>query len=271
MTDRNDLISPTAAPTLDTKAMLDLALHMANRADEIALAGFRGGARPDIKADGSPVTRVDREIESMIRDTIEREHPQAGVLGEEYGEELGEGRWVVDPIDGTREFVKWDPRFSILIAYELDADVLLGVVSAPALGSRWWAGVGLGARRSHRGMISAAQVSEHDALAGARGMLLGGFHSKGWPGPEAAAEIEESLIADGVDLTRRGVSWEAVKVATAEFDFALTAGYRWDVAPLEVIVREAGGWVATSETPDGVNRIAVSNGRLAGVMGPLSV
>lgn len=82
----------TATATVDVVPLLDLALHMANRADDIALAGFGADVKADIKPDGSPVTRVDREIESMLRDTVCREHPQAGVLGEEYGEE---GVWDV--------------------------------------------------------------------------------------------------------------------------------------------------------------------------------
>jgi len=263
MTQRRDAATTTSVRTVEVEALLDLALHMANRADEIALAGFRDGSKVDIKPDGSPVPRVDREIESVIRDTIEREHPRAGVLGEEYGEEPGVGRWVIDPIDGTREFVKGDPRFSVLIAYELDDEPLLGVVSSPALGLRWWAGAGLGARRAHRGMISAARVSITKHLSRSQGLLLGGFHSEGWPDRRGSLRLELGLLGEGARLNRRGVSWEAVRVAGAEFDFAFTSGHRWDVAPLPVIVREAGGWAEMVETRSGLSRIAVSNRQLA--------
>jgi histidinol-phosphatase len=142
MKDVTQEVRTTKTHVVDVGALVDLALHMANRADEIALAGFGRAHAFEVKADGSPVTRIDREVESMLRDTIEREHPSAGVLGEEYGKERGVGRWVLDPIDGTREFVQGDPRFSVLIAYDLNGVPQLGVMSAPALGLRWWAGRG---------------------------------------------------------------------------------------------------------------------------------
>jgi histidinol-phosphatase len=237
--------------TIGIDQMLDLALHMAHRADEIALAGFGGDPAFETKADGSPVTRADREIESMLRDTIEREHPSAGILGEEYGEEGGVGRWILDPIDGTREFVSSDPRFSVLIAYELDGESLLGVVSAPALGLRWWAGRGLGASVSHRGGESVARVSQTRDMSHSRGLLLGGA--------EAAPSV------DGARLSRSGVSWEAVRVAGGQFDFALTAGSLWDVAPLPVIVEEAGGVAGLQEVDEGLWRLLVTNRHLAGL------
>lgn len=250
--------------TVDIPALLALALHMANRADEIGLGGFDRGIEFESKADGSPVTRVDREIETMLRDTVEREHPQAGVLGEEYGEEEGLGRWVFDPIDGTQQFIDGDPRWAVLIAYEMDDKPLLGVVSAPAVGHRWWAGRGLGARSSYQGAVSAARVSMTRRMASAFGMLLGGFHSEGWPGPENASRIDTNLTRAGAKISRRGVSWEAVRVAGAEYDLALTTGRRWDVAPMPVIVREAGGWAEVFDGEDGLSHIAVSNRQLAG-------
>lgn len=249
--------------TTDTGALLDLALHMVNRADDIALTGFTGAIRFDRKADGSPVTRIDREVETVLRDTVEREHPQAGVLGEEYGEEDGFGRWVIDPIDGTQQYIEGDPKWAVLVAYELEDVSLLGVVSAPALGLRWWAGAGLGARRSHQGVVSTAQVSITRRMSKAFGMLVGGFHSEGWPTQEDSERIEVQLADSGTRITRRGVSWEAVRVAGAEFDLAFTTGARWDVAPLPVIVREAGGWADIVAEPDGLHRIAVSNQQLA--------
>lgn len=249
---------------VDTGALLDLALHMANRADEIALGGFAGGMRFDTKSDGSPVTRIDREVESVLRDTIEREHPQAGVLGEEYGEEQGVGRWVIDPIDGTQQYIEGDPKWAVLIAYEVGDEPVLGVISAPALGLRWWAGAGLGARMSYRGVVSAARVSMTKRVSKAYGILVGGFHSEGWPTREHSSVIEERLAAAGVRISRRGVSWEAVRVAGAEIDLALTTGARWDIAPLPVIVREAGGWAEVFEHGNGLNRIVLSNRQLVG-------
>lgn len=248
MTDNKETVAP-AVGTVDVEGLVDLALHMANRADEIALSGFAAGAREETKADGTPVTRIDREVETVLRDTIEREHSEAGVLGEEYGEESGVGRWVIDPIDGTRQFLDGDPRFAVLISYELGGEPVLGVVSAPALDARWWAGEGLGALFCHLGVVRAARVSGTRRMAKAQGMLLGGF--------------DQESVARRPRLSRRSVSWEAVRVATGEYDFALTTGYRWDVSPLPVIVSEARGFGQLIEDEDGVNRLAVSNRHLA--------
>jgi histidinol-phosphatase len=247
----------TSLRSIDVEPLLDLALHMANRADEIALAGYSSDVRVETKPDGSPVTRVDREIESVLRDTIEREHPRAGILGEEYGEEPGIGRWVIDPIDGTREFIAGDPRFSALIAYEIDDEPVLGVVSSPAIGQRWWAGVGVGAYHSYRGVTWPARVSKTRDMARSHGMLLGDIDSK-----DGHMAIEDSPGIAGARLSRRGVSWEAVRVAGGELDFAVTSGYRWDVAPVPVIVREAGGQASLDAVGDERFRLAVSNDAL---------
>ena len=245
----------------ETAHLLDLALHMANRADDIALSSFDSGVRYELKADGSPVTRVDREVEAALRDTIEREHPQAGVIGEEYGEEAGLGRWIIDPIDGTGLYIDGDPRFATLLAYALEGQCLVGVVSAPALGLRWWAGRGLGARFAYRGFVRTAKTSKTRRLSRSQGMLLGGLHSSG---PDGTRRMDEVLSAPAVSLRTRGVSWEAVRVASAEYDFAVTSGHLWDVAPLGVIVEEAGGRATVDTDDDELFRVRVSNRYLAG-------
>lgn len=264
MTEQSKRTGGELGATVDTAALLDLALHMASRADDIALGAFAGGISFETKSDGSPVTRVDREVETVLRDTVEREHPQAGVLGEEYGEEDGFGRWVIDPIDGTQQYIEGNPKWALLLAYEVEEEPIVGVISAPALGLRWWAGEGLGARTSYRGVVSAARVSITSEMSRAFGMLLGGFYSEGWPSREDSRAIERRFSEAGARISRRGVSWEAVRVAGAEFDLALTTGKRWDVAPLPVIVREAGGWADVVEDDRGFNRIVLSNSRLAG-------
>lgn len=262
MTDNTGVTVSPAVGAVDIEGLLELALHMANRADEIAMAGFGNDTREETKSDGSPVTRVDREVETAIRDTIEREHPEAGVLGEEYGEENGVGRWIIDPIDGTREFLDGDPRFSVLIAYELHDESRLGVVSAPALDLRWWAGEGLGARYCYRGVVKAARVSITKRMVRAHGMLLGGLHTNP-PDTSKALRLKGRAGAEANRLNRRSVSWEAVRVATGEFDFALSTGRLWDLAPLPVIVREAGGWARVIEQDNGLHHLAVSNPHLA--------
>ncbi len=246
-------------PEVDVGALLDLALHMANRADEIALAAFGSDPGVDIKEDGSPVTRVDREIEAMLRDTVDREHPRAGVIGEEYGEEQGVGRWVFDPIDGTREFIARDPRFATLIAYQFGGETLVGVVSAPALQLRWWAGLGTGAVSLYRGRVELARTSATRRWDRARGLILGDFKTR---------SLEEPPIGEGARSSRLGVSWDGVRVATGEYDFAVTSGAIWDVAPLALIVSEASG-SAREDAQEGTFRLALSNRHLAGRVLPL--
>src|SRR6188472_4572012 len=126
---------------------LTLALSLADAADAISLGRFRASdLLVETKPDRTPVTEADRAAEEAIRDRLERERPDDGMLGEEFGVTAGRGRrWIVDPIDGTRNYSRGIPVWATLIALEEDGVVQLGVVSAPALRSRWWAERGAGA------------------------------------------------------------------------------------------------------------------------------
>ena len=128
---------------------LDLALELADIADEIGTRHFRRpGLTIEQKADDTPVSEADREAETAIRDHLAGERPGHAVLGEEFGE-TGDGdgtwRWIIDPIDGTKNYVRGIPVWANLIALEHAGELVLGVVSAPALGRRWWAVHGEGA------------------------------------------------------------------------------------------------------------------------------
>src|SRR6266496_912023 len=110
--------------------------ELADRADEIALRFFRvRGLRVAAKPDASPVTEADQTIETTARALVRERHPELGILGEEQGEEPGQGeaRLIIDPIDGTRNFVRGIPVFAALLAVEARGEVVAGVVSAPAL------------------------------------------------------------------------------------------------------------------------------------------
>src|SRR2546426_4573122 len=125
----------------------------ADRADEIALHFFRNpGLQVDTKPDLSPVTEADQAIEAMARRLVRDTHPELGVLGEEEGEAAGtaQTRLIIDPIDGTRNFVRGIPVFATLLAIEHGGEVVAGVASAPALGARWHAARGGGAFRDGR-------------------------------------------------------------------------------------------------------------------------
>ncbi|HET6945201.1 MAG TPA: inositol monophosphatase family protein, partial [Gaiellaceae bacterium] len=127
-------------------ADLDFALSLADMADALTLTRFRAAdLRVETKADLTPVTDADRSVERALREAIARERPGEGVLGEEEGDDGGSVRWVLDPIDGTRNFSRGIPVWATLIALERDDVRVCGAVSAPALGRRWWAARGSGA------------------------------------------------------------------------------------------------------------------------------
>jgi histidinol-phosphatase len=126
---------------------LELALTLADLSDRISLPRF--GAADllvETKPDMSPVTDTDRAVEEALRAHLARERPADAVVGEEFG---GDGdartRWILDPIDGTKNFIRGVPVWGTLIAAERDVELVGGVVSAPALGRRWWAARGEGA------------------------------------------------------------------------------------------------------------------------------
>jgi histidinol-phosphatase len=231
---------------------------MADIADEIAMEGFFSYFDVFKKKDGTPVTSVDRRIEMCLRDLVQATDAYAGFLGEEFPPTVGLGRWVVDPIDGTAQFVDGSPRFATLIAYEIDDTPIVGVVSAPALGMRWWASQGGGARLSFSGEVSAARVSSHADPTSAR-VLVPRSRQVASPGRRVLADLTE---ARGT-FHPCGASWEAVAVADGRADAAVAEGKWWDVAPLAVIVKEAGGVASRYRADDGRVGIATSNRVLA--------
>jgi histidinol-phosphatase len=231
-------------------ADLDFALSLADAADVLTRARFRASdLRVDTKADLTPVTDADRAVEHALRELIARERPEESVLGEEEGGGGGRVRWIVDPIDGTRNFSRGIPVWATLVALERDGVGVCGVVSAPALGRRWWATRGGGAFANGE-PISVSSVA---ALAEATvSCTLGGD----------LARIEPHVWhARGL-----GDFWQHVLVAEGALDAAVDVQLAlWDHAALEPIVIEAGGRV---EWLDG--RFVSSNGsvydRLAAVL-----
>ena len=126
---------------------LELALRLADAADAISLARFRSrDLVVETKPDLTPVTEADREVEHELRAMLGAERRRDAILGEEQGASgSGRRRWIIDPIDGTRNYSRGVPVWATLIALEEDGQVVLGVVSAPALHRRWWAERGAGA------------------------------------------------------------------------------------------------------------------------------
>jgi histidinol-phosphatase len=217
-----------------------LALQMADRADALTLDRFGAlDLRIETKPDLTPVTDADRSAEELLRDLLAEHRPDDAVLGEEYGGTAAfEGRqWVLDPIDGTKNFVRGVPVWSTLIALLQDGVPVVGVVSAPAMQRRWWAGTGEGAFTSFRGDTRAISVSGVDELESAS-MSFSDL-TTGW-------DERRSRFLDLTDAVWRvrgyGDFWSYCLVAEGAVDIAVEPEVKlWDLAPLDVLVREAGG------------------------------
>jgi len=207
---------------------LELALRLADAADAIALPAFRtGGLVVETKPDLTPVTEADRAVEAELRRLLAAERPDDALLGEEDGATgSGRRRWLIDPIDGTRNYTRGIPVWATLVALEDEGIVRVGAVSAPALERRWWAERGAGAFADGVPMrVSRVERVEFAVLS---------FAFEG-PLPEVA---HRAWHARGF-----GDFWAHMLVAEGAVDGAVDAeGIReWDLAAVQVIVEEAGG------------------------------
>jgi histidinol-phosphatase len=245
---------------------LALAHVLADTADAIAMPRFRAqDLHVTTKPDLTPVTETDTAVEKALRATLARTRPRDGVLGEEYGAtEAGAGnrQWVIDPIDGTKNYIRGVPIWATLIALMEGAEPVVGLVSAPALGRRWWAASGHGAYAGrHTATATPIRVSGVRRLADAS-FCYASLH--GW---------EEAGRLDGMlDLMRR--SWRQraygdfygyMLVAEGAVDIMVEPELSlWDLAALVPIVTEAGGTftdLAGRPGPSGGSAIA-TNGAL---------
>ncbi len=216
-------------------ADLTFALELADLADSMTLSGFRSeDLAVETKDDNTPVTEVDRSVERAIRERVDRARPGEAVVGEEYGSEAGEVRWIVDPIDGTKNYVRGIPVFGTLIALERDGELVVGVASAPALRRRWWAVRGEGAFADEKPI----RVSVIERLEDAQ-LCFGGLNA--W---RTAGRLKAFLsLAARCKRTRGfGDFWMHMLVAEGSAEIAIEPEVSlWDLAAAKVIVEEAGG------------------------------
>jgi histidinol-phosphatase len=228
---------------------LAFALQLADLADSLSLPRFRAAdLRVETKADLTPVTDADRAVERALRERIAAERPGEGVFGEEEGDDGGAVRWILDPIDGTRNFSRGIPVWATLIALERDGELVCGVVSAPALGHRWWAARGSGARRDSESI----HVSDVERLGEAS---VSCAYARDYIALEAAAWHARAF----------GDFWQHMLVAEGALDASVEANLDvWDYAALVPIIEEAGGRISDLEykPPHAGGQIACSNGRL---------
>ncbi len=247
-----------------TDTLLEAVQVVARLAGDVALAHYRTALAVESKSDGSPVTIADREAEQAARAWIAQRFPADGILGEEFGATEGTSgrRWLLDPIDGTKSFVRGVPVWATLIALEVDGEIVVGVVSAPLLQRRWWAAAGQGAWTG-RSLLKATrcQVSDVRRLEDAS-LSYSSLH--GWE--------ERDRLYDFMQLMRRvwrtrayGDFWSYMLLAEGAVDIATEPELKlYDMAALDVIVREAGGTFTSLDGepgPYGGNAVA-TNGHL---------
>jgi histidinol-phosphatase len=246
--------------TRDDRA-LEAALDAARAAGAIALRYFRGDVPVTLKADQTPVTQADREAEAAIVERLRAAFPDVGVLGEEYGAQGSQGRrWIIDPIDGTANFVRGIPYWATLLALEEEGEVTVGVVHAPATGDLLWARRGAGAFANGAPL----RVSPVDRLAEATLVHAGLAYMK---------QLRPAGYWEGflrlVDRTGRqrgfGDYFGYTFVLRGQAELMIECDVKpWDLAPFMVLFAEAGGRLTDFEGRPTIysGTVLASNGRL---------
>lgn len=244
----------TLAPVHSLESDLDLALRLADLADPVTMSRYRASdlvveSKPDL----TPVTEADQAAERVLRSELAVARPDDAILGEEYGTSSPGHTarlWILDPIDGTKNYVRGVPAWATLIALTINGVPVLGVASAPALGRRWWAAEGLGAwtkapeyPQSHR-----LQVSAVSDLADASFSFS---DSQGWA--ERGANLS-ALDAATWRTRAYGDFWSHLLVAEGSVDVAAEPELaKWDIAALVPIVTEAGGRLTAFDGTDALD------------------
>jgi histidinol-phosphatase len=241
----------------ELREWLDFALGCADLADPLAMAAFGQEHELSVKSDGSFVTETDRSIEERVRGGIADGFPGHGVHGEEFGlqNEAADVRWYIDPIDGTHNFMRGIPLFGFLLAVERDGELQAGVMSAPALGQRWYAARGMGAWSAKAGAApQRLTVSAIDKVGDAQVLF------------RSVNDMHDSRVAAGYDSLIReawrergfGDFWGYALVAGGAAEAMMEQDLGpWDLAAPWVVVEEAGGTVTDF---DGVRSMAKGEG-----------
>jgi len=249
--------SSTSGDLTPSKYSAELAfvLTLADRADAISLSRYHAlDLEITTKPDNTPVTDADKAVERAIIDAIATKYPTDGVVGEEFGTSGGKDRyWIIDPIDGTKNFLRGIPTWATLIALVENEKVVVSVVSSPALYRRWYAtdgggayvleGVIAGASNSQARQIAVSKVS---AISDAS-IAYSDF--QGWGARRSAFE---KLLDSAWRSRGMGDFWSHMLVAEGAVDVAIEPSLAlWDMAALDLIVREAGGRFSSLDGVDG--------------------
>jgi histidinol-phosphatase len=229
-----------SADDRDAESLLDFAHAVLDETDAIALRHVAGGLTVSAKPDRTLVTQADTEIETHLRDRIADAFPEHTIAGEEFGtdEDAGDGRWIMDPIDATHNVVRGIEVFATLLAFEREGELLVGVVSAPAMHRRWWATLGKGAAVRVDGTERRIHVSPVDVLANAQ------ITFSTLRGLDAAGLGDGLRRLTSASWRDRGFGdfWGHMLVAQGSAEAMLEYGVApWDMAAPHLIVSEAGG------------------------------
>ncbi|WP_336250198.1 inositol monophosphatase family protein [Stomatohabitans albus] len=232
---------------------LEAALAIAKEAGQLTLEYFnKPGLQVEMKQDSSPVTLADTGSEALIRTRIGEQFPGDGMVGEEFGEQLGTSDyvWTIDPIDGTKSFIHGVPLYGVLIAVEDVAGPLIGVVHLPALGETVYAIRDGGAFWERAdGDVVPAKVRTTTELTRMSLILTSGFE---WATPT----MREAFIRGDTMVRTWGDAYAWLLLATGRADAMIDHGImEYDIAPLRVIIPEAGG-AMTVWTPEGRDDLA---------------
>ena len=218
----------------DLEGYRQFAEELALEAGEITLSYFHSEIEVDLKADDSPVTVADRETERFIRARIGARYPDHTIIGEEGGEEGRDSRysWIIDPIDGTRAFIHGVPLYTVLIAFAVDAEPLLGVIHAPALRETVSGAVGCGTRYN----------GGRTTLSGERKLSKARLHATDFADLYARfPEGTSALLSQAKNARTWADGYGYLMLVTGRADLMLDpAMHLWDIAPLYPILNEAG-------------------------------
>lgn len=248
----------------DLTADLALALRLADAADAASMDRFDAADLVvQIKPDATHVTEADLATERAIRAILTAERPADGVFGEEFGATGSSARqWIIDPIDGTANYLKGIPMWSTLIALSIDGVPRVGVASQPALGRRWWAASGLGAwTNTPDGAPARLAVSSVDSIAEASAS----FQSiRQW---DEVGQVDALLrLASAVWRDRGyGDAWPYMLLAEGRLEFVAEFGVKeYDIAAIVPIIHEAGGRFTSFDGNDSLSERSslATNGRL---------
>jgi len=241
---------------MNLQPYLSFAKQLAYRAGRITLSYYNKGIQHDLKSDESPVTAADKATEQFIRGEIEKAYPTHAIVGEEFGETTSVShplsahksatpfRWIVDPIDGTKSFIKGVPFYSVLIALEIEGVSRVGAVCFPALDELLYAADGLGAWNNGK-RVHVSNVSKLKEAV---------FCYTSWSGfrTKERLDVFENLHKECFFGRGWSDAYGYSMVATGRAEVYLDPEISiWDVAPFPPIFREAGGFFGSWDGEEG--------------------